>query len=122
MATESMAPDQVRAALQQLTTAWERPEFRDRIEAALAGNKRAAKTWLQQHEQVDTLQLTVQPGGQLTGGWHAGMRFVSVRSNHARLGSSRRDFAGLTGVAASADTWIGHDGRTLIIYSSQPLL
>ena len=122
MATKSMTPDQGRAALQQLTTAWERPEFRERIDAALAGSRRAAKTWLQQHDQVDTLQLTVQPGGQLTGGWHAGMRFVSVRSAHARLDGSRRDFAGLTGVAADADTWIGYDGYMLIIYSSQPLL
>lgn len=116
-----MTPE-MQSALQQLTDrAAGVPGLLQRLEAAMAGSKRAAKTWLQQHDQVDTLQFTVKDG-QLAGGWHAGVRPVSVRASYARFSSSRRDFAGLIAIGASDEVWIGcSDERELIIYSSQPL-
>lgn len=94
------------------------------LEAVCAiGSMVALKAWLTDKTSVDTLQVSYWDNGALYNAWLPGMRTVTTKATYARLGSSRRDYAGVRCIAATGSHWLGIDTKTqtVLLYSVNPL-
>jgi len=84
------------------------------------GKSVSLKTWLQNHDLVETVQATIA-GDIVTRGWAPGPREIDAsRSTYATFDGSRRDYAGVTALFATGETWCGYnaDMQTIIIYTA----
>ena len=72
------------------------------------GKKVALKSWVANHDMVETLQMTIV-GGNVTSARTAGGREVDTtkRASGVFLDQSFREYAGITCLFASSDVWIG---------------
>lgn len=101
-----------------------RPEHRDKWGTLPTTATGTAKAWLTARHgtKVDTLQVTADTEGRLASGWAPGPREVDAsRATYATFDGSRRDYAGMTVVAAN-DTHLvavapwGDDAVQVAIY------
>ena|SRR5690625_632531 len=87
------------------------------------GSMVSLKAWLADKPSVDTLQVSYWDNGALYNAWCPGMRSVTAKATYARLGNSRRDYAGVRCIAATGSHWLGIDtkSQTVLLYSDKPL-
>lgn len=97
------------------------------LAAAAEPEQVALRKWIAEGQELDTLQVHVHLEDskpvKLSSAWSPGARIVSdARATFFQFDTgSRRDFAGLTCYAATADYWIGFgdwsgDTLELIVY------
>lgn len=88
-------------------------------EALTRGKRHALKTWLVNHDVVETMQASPRDGGRWSG-WTPGPREVAVHSTYAELDGSRVDFREMICIAALPGLWVGWRAgmRQLCIYST----
>lgn len=83
-------------------------------------NTKSLKSWLENFDAVDTLQITVTDD-TVVKVWHAGIREVNLsHSTYAEFDGSRRDYSGVVTVSSSDDFLIAYDKsmNTFLIYLS----
>lgn len=83
------------------------------------GKVTALKTWLSDHDMLETLQVTYKDE-TLTNGWLPGPREIAHYATYATFNGSRRDYAGVTCITSSHHVWVGWDASTstLVCYST----
>ena len=95
----------------------------DLNDARNVGNVRTLKTWLQNHDTVETLQVRFtddEDVTKITGGWLPGPRGVTTGATFATFDGSRRDYAGIICITSTDEVWAGWnaEARTLVAYST----
>ena len=98
--------------------------YRHDVLAALADYSPARvislSTWMHGARLVTTLQATFN-GDTLTRLWSPGLRAVDTsRASYVLLDGSRRDYAGMRCIKATATTWLGYDANmsTYVLYQA----
>lgn len=88
------------------------------LSALDSGGKSALKTWIANHDVLNTLQVQFTADGRPRSAWWPGPREVDTSAaSFVRMGGSRRDYRGVVCVASSGDCWIGQDDSgTLLAY------
>ena len=95
--------------------------IRDAIDNCTDKHPMALKTWLQNHDVVDTFQLTVHDDGTPHKLWAPGPREVdSSHATYARFDGSRRSYAKLQHIAHGSEAYATYepDFECVIIYAT----
>ena len=95
--------------------------IRDAINNCADKRPMALKTWLQNHDVVDTFQLTVHDDGTPYKLWAPGPREVdSSHATFASFGGSRRDYAKLKHIAHGSEAYATYDPdfKCVLIYTT----
>lgn len=77
------------------------------------------KSWIGNHDLINTLQVSFDDNGKICRVWSPGMRELTVHASYVSLAGSRRYYAGVVHVAHSSNAWLGYDisANTLIVYA-----
>lgn len=82
----------------------------------------AMRKFVENHDMLETLQVTFDHDGKITQIWAPGPREVDAsHATYVKLDDSRRDYAGIVHIAHSDETWIGYDYQfeVMVIYTAQ---
>lgn len=88
------------------------------LSALDSGGKSALKTWIANHDVLNTLQVQFTADGRPRSAWWPGPREVDTSAaSYVLLNGSRTDYREVKCISSSRDAWVGqYDDGTLVIH------